>query len=194
MISQIKLKNVNLLTLLIAFAIFISCEKGINKQSATANGFSIIEKELKSKFGENAYYTDLLVIYNASIGNIISVTVSEVPESLKMEQWNASQGAWKQNQDISIEVPLGSKASDFMFQLNDTINLTKLGALVERSNSELITQKNIENPKLYIASIKFPKNGDVSKTEYIVVLKPEMGRTSFTFSYNIDEELIKIDY
>lgn len=190
----IKLKKVNLLLITLAVILFVSCSDRTHKQTATAEGFATIEKELKSKFGENAYYTDLSITYNESIGNIVAVTVSEVPESLKMEQWNVTQGSWKQNQDITIEVPFGSKASDFMFQLNNEINLSKLGRLVETSSKELTAQKNIENPTLHMAFVKFPKNGVLSKTEYLVILKPETGGTAFSFSYNIDEELIKMDY
>ena len=57
---------------------------------------------------------------------LLGVTVTEAPESLKMGQWNNTQGKWVQNSDISLEVPQGSKVADFMFQLNDKINLSKL--------------------------------------------------------------------
>ena len=45
-----------------------------------------------------------------------------------------------------------------------------------------------------MAHIYFPKNGDVSKAEYYVKLEPENGGTTFTFSYTLDGELIKMDY
>ena len=191
MMPQITLKRLYLIFILFPYIIFFSCGNGIDKQTATSSGFAFIEKAIKQKFGEHAFYTDLSITYNSAAGNIVSVTVSEVPESLKMEQWNASQGIWKQYQDISIEVPHGSEASDFMFQLNDVINLSKLGSLVETSITELNVQKNIGNPTLHRASIKFPKDGDLSKTEYLVILKPETGGRAFTFCYNINSELIK---
>lgn len=145
MMPQIKLKIAHLLLTIIAVATCFSCASGINKQSATSKGFAEIEKEIKSKFGEHAFYTDLSISYNKSIGNIISVTVSEVPESLKMEQWNSTLGTRIQSQDISIEVPYGSKASYFIFQLNDLINLSKLGRLVETSCAELSTKKILKS-------------------------------------------------
>lgn len=180
--------------LVIAITALMSCGGNLENQPATVAGFSAIEKELKSEFGNDAYYTDLTIIYNKSIGNIIGVTVTDNPESLKMGQWNLTQDIWKQNSEITLEVPNGSKASDFMFQLNEKINLSKLGELVEKSSIQLTTEKNIENPLLYMAFVKFPKNGDISKTEYLVMLKPETGGTTFTFSYKLNGDLIKMDY
>lgn len=183
------------ITVLVAAVItLMSCGGSVNKQPANAEGFGAIEKELKSKFGEDAYYTDVSISYNKSIGNIIGVTLTDNPESLKMGQWNFTQGAWNQNSEISIEVPKGSKAADFMFQLNEKINLSKLGELVEKSSTQLKTEKDIENSVLHIAHIKFPKNGDITKTEYIVMLKPENGGDTYTFTYKLDGDLIKKDY
>ncbi len=172
----------------------ISCGKPANKQAANKEGFGVIEKEIKSKFGKNAYYTDLTITYNKSIGNIIGVTVTNNPESLKMEQWNQTQGTWKQNSEISLKVPKGSKAEEFMFQLNEKINLSKLGELIEKSSKQLKTDKNLKNAALYMALVKFPKNGDIAKTEYVVMLKPENGGTTFTFQYKLNGNLIKMDY
>ncbi|WP_296386152.1 hypothetical protein [Winogradskyella sp.] len=189
-----KLKIVNLLFTLLVIISFLSCGDGISKQPVTAAGFEAIELELKSKFGDDAYYTDLTITYNESIGNIIGVTVTENPESLQMGQWNLTQNTWKQNQDISIEVPQGSKATDFMFQLDDKINLSTLGELAEISTKKLTVEKNLENSVLSMAFVKFPKNGDISKTEYTVMLRPETGGTTFTFRYNLNGELIKMNY
>lgn len=171
-----------------------SCGGGTKDQPANAQGFGEMEKALKNKFGGNAYYTDVKVLYINGIGNAISVTVTQEPNALKMEQWDQSQNSWKQNSEITLEVPEGTKAADFMFQLNDKINLKKLGELAEKSSKQLTVEKGIENPSLDIAYIKFPKNGDISKTEYYVSLKPEHGGTAFTFYYTITGELIKMDY
>lgn len=178
----------------IVTVILMSCGGDSAKQPATADGFSEIEKGIKSEFGESAYFTDISIVYNKSIGNIVGVTATKDPSSLIMGQWNQTQGIWKQNQEISIEVPKGSKAADFMYQLDENINLSKLGELTEKSSKQLTAEKNIENPTLSMAYVKFPKNGDVSKTEYTVMLKPENGGTTFTFRYALNGELIKMDY
>ena len=81
-----------------------------------------------------------------------------------------------------------------MFQLNDTINLKKLGELIEKAKEDLTSKKNLKNPSLHLASIKFPKNGDHSKTKYLVMLKPEHGGTTFSFSYTINGDLIAMNY
>ena len=172
----------------------LSCVGNTSDQEATAEGFGVIENELKDKFGIHAYYTDLSISYNKSVGNIVSVTVTENPESLKMGQWSLMKNSWNQNSDITLEVPSGSRASDFMFQLNEKINLTKLGELVEKSSKQLTTEKQIENPTLDMAFVKFPKNGDISKAEYSIILEPENGGTDFTFYYNLKGELLKMSY
>lgn len=174
--------------------VLISCGGKSSSQEATASGFSEIENQIKDKFGNDAYYTDLSVTYNESIGNIVSVTVTDNPESLKMAQWNQTQDNWNQTSDVTIEIPEETKAADFMFQLNDAINLYKLGELVEQSKLQLTKEKNLENSKLHLASIQFPDNGDVSKAEYLVMLQPENGGTTFSFSYTLAGELLKIDY
>lgn len=180
--------------IIISILIFISCGGNSSNQPATATGFSNIEKDLKSEFGDDAYFTDINIVYNKSIGNIIGVTVTKDPASLQMGQWNQTQGIWKQNSEISLEVPEGTKAADFMYQLNDQIHLKQLGALIEKSKKQLQDEKNLDNPTLSIASILFPKNGDISKTEYLVSLTPEHGGTTFRFYYKLNGDLRKMDY
>ena len=145
---------------LVFITALVSCGGGAGNQEATADGFSEIEKEIKDKFGDDAYYTDLKILYIKGIGNTISATVTNDPESLKMGQWDFAQGTWTQRSEITLEVPEGSKAEDFMFQLDDKIKLSKLGELVEKSSKQLTAEKNIENPTLSMAFIKFPRNGD----------------------------------
>ena len=174
--------------------LLISCGGSTGKKLPDQKGFTVIEKELKSKFGETAFYTDLTITYDESIGNIISVVVSKNPESLKMEEWDSTEGNWLQSSEISIEVPKGSEAADFMFQLNNTISLSKLGELVEKSSKQLTAEKAINDPVLSMAFIKFPENGDSNKTKYVVILTPPNGGTTFTFSYKLNGDLIVMDY
>lgn len=180
--------------LLFSMLLLSSCGGNSSNQEATATGFSEIENQIKEKFGNDAYYTDLSVLFIEGIGNAISVTVTGSPESLKMGQWDLSQNTWTQRSEVTLEVPENSQAKDFMFQLNETINLKKLGELVEQSKAKLIKEKNLENPILSIASINFPDNGDVSKANYSINLKPENGGTTFSFYYKLNGELEKLDY
>ena len=189
------MKTIKLITLaVIAAMTLLSCGGEISDQPANAEGFGVMETELKSKFGDHAYYTKLTIMYIENIGNAISVITTEKPESLKMGEWSLSQGTWNQQSEITLEVPTGTKAADFMFQLNDHINLSKLGELVEKSSAQLKAEKNIENPTLSIAQIKFPKNGDISEMEYYINLKPENGGTAFSFFYKLNGDFIKMNY
>lgn len=188
------MKNIKFIAITIILATLISCRGSSSKQTADKKGFSAIEKDIKSKFGDNAYYTNVTIIYNKSIGNSIVVTATEDPASLKMGEWTHSQGNWQQTSEVTIEIPDGTKASDFMFQLGNKISLAKLGELIETSVKKLKAEKDIPNPTLSMAFVKFPKNGDVSKTEYYVKLEPENGGTSFNFFYNLDGDLLKMDY
>ncbi len=180
--------------LIVIMKLMTSCGGSTSNQPATKVGFTEIENELVSKFGKNAYYTDLSITYNQSIGNIVGVTVTEAPESLKMGQWNLTQDTWQQNSDITIEVPTGTKASDYMFQLGEILNLSTLGGLVEKSVEKLKMEKKLENPTLSTASVFFPDNGDVSKAEYFVNLQPENGGTTFRFRYSLNGNLISMNY
>jgi len=184
-----KLKNS-----LICFTVvlLVACG-GTNKQEANAQGFGAIENILKSRFGDGANYTDLTITYNETIGNIVGVTVTDAPESLKMGQWTYSLGNWNQTSEITLEIPEGTKAADFMFQLGDMVNLGQLGELVEKSKEQLTTEKGIENPSLHMAFIKMPKNGNREKMEYVVMLKPENGGTTFTFSYGLNGVLTHLN-
>lgn len=168
-----------------------SCGGGT--EAANAEGFGNLEKELKDKFGEDGYYTDLTISYIESIGNVVTVTATEDPESLKMGEWNLTNGEWKQNSEVTLEVPEGAKAADFMFQLGDQVNLSQLGGLVEKSIEELKKDKSID-PILSLAFVKFPKNGDLSSAKYAVKLEPKTGGTSFTYYYKLDGTFIEMDY
>lgn len=192
---ETRISIVNRVGLLLVIALsFISCGNGTSGQPANAKGFANIEQELKSKFGTMAYYTDLKIIYIKGIGNTISTTVTEAPESLKMGEWDLSQNTWTQRSEVNIEIPEGFEAKDFMFQLNEKFSLVKLGELIERSIQQLKAEKDLKNPVLSLASINFPDNGDVSKAQYWIKLEPKQGGTDFNFYYTLDGELIKMNY
>lgn len=188
------MKSLKFTIAVLAIFTLISCGGSTSKQAANAEGFAAIEAELKSKFGDDAYFTKISITYDKSIGNMISVTATEDPESMKMGEWTLAQNNWNQTSELTLEVPEGTKAADFMYQLDEKINLTKLGELVEKSSQQLKDEKNLKNPTLYNAYINFPRRGGVSKMEYSINLKPENGGTTFSFYYKLDGELRKMDY
>ncbi|NOQ75260.1 MAG: hypothetical protein GQ574_24830 [Crocinitomix sp.] len=188
------MKRLKFTVIAVVLTTLISCGGGSANQEATADGFTEIQNEFKSKFGDNAYYTDLDIVYDESIGNIINTIVTSEPESLKMAEWSQSQGAWTETSEVSLEIPEGTKATDFMFQLGDEISLTELGGLIEKAKLKLKEEKDLANPTLSIASIIFPDDGDVSNASYSISLNPENGGTTFRFSYSLDGELLDMDY
>jgi hypothetical protein len=193
-VNTTKMRVFNFTVIVASIIALMSCGGSIATQPANAEGFGAIEKEIKSKFGENAYYTDLTIMYINGIGNTVSATITDDPESLKMGQWNLAHGSWTQDSEITLEVPEDTKAADFMFQLDEDFSVSKLGGLIEKSSKQLTAEKGLENPILSIASIKFPNDGDISKAEYMVRLEPENGGTSFTFSYLLNGEFIEMNY
>lgn len=187
------MKKLRITALLALLVIMASCG-GLGKAEANAEGFTTIENEIKSKFGDDAYYTQINVSYDENIGNLLSVTVAEDPNSLEMEEWTCIQNVWNQTSDITIELPEGTKATDFMFQLKDKINLKKLGELVETSMKNLTAEKDIQNPRLDNAYIAYPDNGDASKAEYSIMLEPENGGTTFSYYYSLSGEFLRMNY
>ncbi len=188
-----KTLKTTILVLLTTVMLF-SCGGSASSQPASADGFNEIENTLKGEFGDDAYYTKLAIMYDDNIGNMISATVTKDPESMTMGEWSLSQNTWTQSAEITLEVPEGSKAADFMFQLNDNINLKQLGGLVEKSMKQLTEEKSIENPKLSMAYVKFPDTGDITEAGYNVDLQPENGGTTFHFTYTLEGDLIEIFY
>ena len=45
-----------------------------------------------------------------------------------------------------------------------------------------------------MASVKFPKNGSISKTEYMVMLTPKNEGKTFVFRYKLNGDFIEMDY
>jgi hypothetical protein len=184
------MKKVTFIAILSALTM-ASC--GGSTEVANAEGFENLEKKIKDKFGKDAYYTKLSISNIKSLGNVINATVTEKPESLKMGEWILTSGKWNQTSEVTLEVPQGTKAADFMFQLGDKVNLTKLGDLVKNSLDALKKEKKID-PVLNLASVIFPEDGDIKKAKYRVELKPKTGGTSFSYYYKLDGSFIEMDY
>jgi hypothetical protein len=193
MVKIEQMKRIKLSGIALSLMALVSCS-GSGNEAATADGFAEIEDGIKSEFGDDAYFTDLSVMYSESIGNTVSVTVTKDPESLEMGEWNQSQGAWTQTSDVSLEIPPGTKAADFMYQLGGEISLKELGGLIEKSKKQLTDEHELENPRLSIASVIFPDDGDISKAYYSINLEPEHGGTTFRFYYELNGELQSMDY
>lgn len=180
--------------LLVAVSIFTLVSCGSGGGSGSDQDFSSVKENIEDKFGADAYFTELSVTHNDAIGYIINVMTTNDPASLKMAEWTYSNGDWKQTSDVFLEIPEGYAAEDFMFKLAGYITLEKLDKLIEKSKTHLAKEKGIEKSKLALAAIKYPEVAEGAEAEFIINLQPETGGTTFAFSYDLEGELIEMDY
>lgn len=179
----------------LAIVIFVSCGKE-KKFTENADTFKELKTVLTDKFGKDAYYTSITLSNSGtSSGDILSVTQTEDPASLKMGEWNYFQGKWTQSSEVTLELSPGSQAKDFMFQLNESIvKFDLLGELLKKSKEKVIQEKKIEDVIVSSIYINAPSNGDFKEMEYYLTIKPKNGGTSFDFWYMLDGTLRKFDY
>lgn len=177
---------------IILTVILVSCGRNNLKFDDRAS-LETLKKELNSKFGDNAFYTNLSIV-NSDIGGIVSVSQTDTPSSLKMSDWSYVQGKWQQKTEITLEVSGNAKAEDFMFQLHKTLDFNTLINVVEASKKRVIEEKKIKKIKVELISISAPDNGDFKSMKYYITIKPKQGGTQFSFWYNMDGSLDKFDY
>lgn len=159
------------------------------------NDVSLIElkRELISKFGEAAYYTNISIT-NSDYGSFVGVTQTDDPKSLKMTGWNYVNGNWNQTTDVTLELPSNANVEDFMFQLDKIIDFDIMGRVVQESKNKIVNEKGIKDIKVENIFIKAPRNGDLKEMKYFITISPKAGGTDFNFWYNMDGTLDKFDY
>jgi hypothetical protein len=175
-----------------------SCGPGSSNYTPDAAGFAKIQDDLKSKFGNDAYYSDINIIYTAGnrpgSGITLTFTVTKDPASLKMEEWTYnSYSNWNQASDVTIEIPEGTDIKEFLYQLSGKFDLKKMGELVEVSAKKLADEKQLKNAVLDVAMLN-PGKGQASSTDFVISMKPENGGTTFNFRYDLDGNLLSFDY
>ena len=175
-----------LAALVCALVVMTSCATNFTQDVA---GFEKIQSELKSKFGDKAYYTSLLVTYDKTVGTILLVTTTADPESLAMEEWQYMKGAWAQRSDVTLTVSDGV-ATDFMFQLSGRFDLKNVGALVEKSIAKIEEEKKIRKAKVTVVALNTPDDDSADATNIMISLEPENGGTSFTHFYDLSGALV----
>lgn len=177
----------------------ISCGSSSSKYTPDAEGFAKIQDDLKSKFGKDAYYSSINIIYVAGnapgSGISLSVDVTKDPASLLMEEWVYSSYAdgWRLTANVRFELPEGADAKEFMYRLAGKFDLKKAGKLVELSAKKLADEKQIKNAVLATALLN-PGGRPASSTEFLISMKPENGGASSIFRYDLDGNLISFDY
>ncbi|MDL2319927.1 hypothetical protein LJC45_02205 [Alistipes sp. OttesenSCG-928-B03] len=189
-----QLHRAALLSLVAVLALaFTSCGGGKSKYTQDAAGFEKLGGDLQSKFGADAYYTNLGIVNDSNGGFVINLTVTKDPSSLKMEEWVMSAGSWRQTADVTLQVE-GADPADFMFQLGKDVDMKKFGTMVEEAKAKVTEVANIEGLKLNLATVNTPDDEDKSGLRYMIDIKPEHGGTSFYFNYDAQGELISFDY
>ncbi len=162
------------------------------KISDNLSGFQELEREITDKFGEEAFYTDISVSYDKPTGLSFSVTATRDSSSYELEEWNWVTGTWTQTSEVALEIT-GGKPQDFMFNLVNDVSITKMAELVALSKKKVKDKKNIETV-LNLISVSSSMDGDKSKMQYFLQLKPVTGGTSFNFYYDLKGTLKKFDY
>ncbi|WP_405411476.1 hypothetical protein [Maribacter sp. Asnod1-A12] len=175
----------------ISLFVLVSCGNGKTNYAENAVSIKSLGDELQSEFGD-AYYTSINVT-SSDLGSVVTVTNTEDPSSMKMADWSYFQGSWKQNSDITLEVPEGAKAQDYMFQVGKQVKFDVLGKIVDDAKAKLKTDKKIDG-KVQTILVNAPNDGNFESMEYYLTLEPMSGGTSFDFQYQMDGTLIKYDY
>lgn len=155
------------------------------------NGFHKIEQDLKNEFGVNSYYTDFSVELNSEKEHVINVTVTKDPSSLQMKGFHNSNGDWEQISEVNLELKKG-EIEDYMFTLNETLSITKMGTLVEKSIKRLTQMKQLKNIIFYKASVEAPSNGEKSEMLYHIQLKSKED-VYYNFRYDMKGDFCSLD-
>lgn len=173
----------NTLLLLCFTMLFYSCKSGFEHNKA---GLEKLGTELMSEFGADAYYTDMEIINNQGSDDVIMITQTKDPASMKQEQWAQYHGAWEKQADVTFTAD-GAAPKSFMFQLNREASLSTLGSLLETSEAQLAKEKQVEKPLLVMASIK--SNNKMNTKEsgifYYITLRDPKAQKDYRFIYNL---------
>lgn len=173
-----------------AAVVLFSCK---NTDYQDASTITELKNELQSKFGKEAYYTQISVT-NSKTGSVVVVSQTSDPASLKMSDWTKLQGFWKETAEIALEVSEGVNPADFMFKLGEKVDLDLVGKLVDQSKEKVISEKKIKDVFVKHININAPNDGDFSRMFYYISIEPKGGGTTFTFYYDLQGNLTRFDY
>lgn len=177
------LKLIIKITIVLTTLMLFSCGKTTYENNI--NGFVEIENDLKKKFGNNAFYTDITIELNGKNVTQIEVTQTQDPDLLKMQGWKHQKNTWKQFSEVNLELKTG-EIKDYMFQLGNEINLTKVNQIKENIP--------LKEP-FYLSKVKIisPNNGDTSKLQYQVQVRKKATDKKLKFNFDKDGYLIYQD-
>lgn len=172
---------------LILFAFLLSACSG--SYTFEASSLDKLNTDLKTKFGEDAWYTSIVLKNNSSGKNIVTVDVTKDPNSLRQAQW-VLRGEWEKSSDISLRIDNG-KPEDYMFQLDKEVSFKMIGKLIQQSIDQLKNEENIVDATVQTASA-ITKNEISNKQSgvlYTISLHSAAKDKSYSFVYNLDGSL-----
>ena len=180
------MKILQLFSFLFACFLLSSCSGGYN---FNADSLTKLNTDLKAKFGEDAWYTSIVLKDNGKGRNIITVDVTKDPNSLRQAQW-VLRGEWEKSSDITVQIANG-KPEDYMFQLDQKVSFTQLSKLINNSIDQLKDQENIVDATVETASVisKNEIRSSESRILYTISLHSAAKDKSYSFVYNLDGSL-----
>lgn len=168
----------------IYLCVFASCN---NKIEMNKPGLEKLNQELVSKYGADAYYTDLQLTLTAESEVSALITETKDPSSLKQEQWlRYGGGEWEKQADVIFSVE-GAEAKSFMFQLNKEVSLSTMADLLEKSKLQLEKEKQVKAPTFVsaVVSSKHQMNSKETGIFYYITLLDKASPKDYRFVYDL---------
>jgi hypothetical protein len=183
------MKNRIISTLFLAgILLTASCKSGFEHSKA---GMERLSEGLVAKFGAATYYTDIEFLSKPGSDDIVMVTETNEPASMKQEQWlQYSGGEWEKQADVHFTAD-GADPKAFMFQLNKEVSLSKMGDLLEAAKAQLLKDKQVKAPVFVSAVVK--SNNKMNSKEggifYYIILNDNIGKRDYQFVYDLQGNL-----
>lgn len=142
--------------------------------------------ELKSKFGENAGYTSILMSYHDGLGTSVVASGTGDANSNKLIEKMKQKGIWEDKSEITLEIEGEAKPKDFMFTLQQVQDLQKVPELVKSSIAKVEKEKQMKDLVVNSVHIAMPSRirGPEDALRMTVTVSPKNGGTDFQLIYN----------
>lgn len=152
--------------------------------------------DLKTRFGEQAQYNRITMLYDKSAANVYNLSVLSTENQQLLHEWQYTYGGWKKAADVTMTLNSG-KPTDYVFTLQNT-DLTKLVALAPDAKTQIATTRKIDPNLLTIRSVSVYKPNLLTSANdtrlLILVEKSENNETTlFKVEYDQNGKLKHID-
>ncbi|RPE05675.1 hypothetical protein EGT74_25215 [Chitinophaga lutea] len=144
-----------------------------------------IASELKSKFGDNAGYTSILLSYADGVGTSVIASGGDVNSNKLMERMKLK-GIWEDKSEITLEIEGEAKPKDFMFTLQQVQDMQKVPELVKASIAKVEKEKQMKD--LVVSSVHYSMpsriKGPDDALRLTITVEPKNGGTDFQLIYD----------